>query len=67
MRSQAQDCWRISDAIIDVRNPRDLSARHPHLVVMDLDQDACYRAGLNRAVAGVLIEIHDHKMGMSGG
>jgi AraC family transcriptional regulator of adaptative response / DNA-3-methyladenine glycosylase II len=38
------DCWRISDAFIDVRNPRDFLGSHPHLVPMDLDQDACFRA-----------------------
>jgi AraC family transcriptional regulator of adaptative response / DNA-3-methyladenine glycosylase II len=44
MRSPVRDCWRIPDAIIDVRNPRDFFAQHPHLTRMDLDQDACYRA-----------------------
>src|ERR1700753_151426 len=44
MRLSALDCWRIPDAINHVRNPRALSVRHPHLVAMDLDQDACYRA-----------------------
>src|SRR6201996_4843205 len=44
MRPSALVCWRIPDAINHVRNPRDLSRRHPHLVAMDLDQDACYRA-----------------------
>src|SRR4051812_20071176 len=44
MRSPRADCWRIPDAIIHVRNPRDFLVPHPHLVAMDLDQDACYRA-----------------------
>jgi AraC family transcriptional regulator of adaptative response / DNA-3-methyladenine glycosylase II len=44
MRLPAADCWRIPDGIIDVRNPRDFSPGRPHLVAMDLDQDACYRA-----------------------
>src|ERR1700750_3372275 len=48
MRFTAVDCWRIPDAIIHVRNPRDFSAGHPHLVAMDLDQDACYGAVQSR-------------------
>src|ERR1700761_7641806 len=48
MRSAAGACWRIPDAIDHVRNPRDFSHAHPHLAVMDLDQDACYRAVATR-------------------
>src|ERR1700749_2380987 len=44
MRLPAADCWRIPDAINDVRNPRAFCGHRPHLVAMDLDQDACYRA-----------------------
>src|ERR1700748_1708255 len=48
MRSAAADCWRIPDAFIDVRNPRDFRRPPPHLEGMDLDQDACYRAVATR-------------------
>ena len=44
MRSEGVDCWRIPDALIHVRNPRDFCRANPHLVAMDLDQDACFRA-----------------------
>src|ERR1700761_6848045 len=44
MRPSALVCWRIPDVHNHVRNPRDFSSPRPHLVAMDLDQDACYRA-----------------------
>ncbi len=33
---------------VDVRNPRDLCRPLPHIAIMDLDQDACYRAVVTR-------------------